>query len=616
MVQPSNQLCLTLKTNNIAIKGQFDTLLQVMKQNFAVSLLMLLILQQGLTLAGTQKQNCFNCPKFKSFLTCDTNSCDWLLLNGYWAGNTSSNTSLLVGGCPLGYCNSNESSKYLWIPADMIDRISDFVCNKTNRMGVLCGECLPGYATAINSDLLDCVPCNGQSVKRNWIFYILSFYVPHFIVFLVIILFNIRLTTGPVNAFILYAQVISTTLNLNAQGGSPISVAYGTHANAFQRSYEVPYDLFNLNLLSHLLPPFCLSESLNTLDVIALKYLEALFPVLMIVLTTLLLRCETLSKIRLSCCSCQKKCRIGTSLEQAFAAFILLAYNRLCEITVYLVTPVRVVDAAIQTVERRVYYKGDFLYNNENYAVRYKLPAYIFLVILILLPITLLHYPLKWIEKYILFKFRCLRNVYPAAKIAILLDTFQGCFKNNRRYFAGLYFALRLLLFVAYYLPVLQELLLQQVLITFYIFLIGFLQPYKNKLLNYLDISIFANMAMINVLEFYLTATNQRETDTTPLRACVIVESVLVFVPLIYLVVYLVWKITRCYHEDIRRKCSNCYQRIPGKSRSSQAKSRLNNEKALFDEICYNTIIERAAEQENDRNDLTSTGNTADTLTH
>ena len=137
MVQPSNQLCLTLRTNNIAIKGQF------------------------------QKQNCFNCPKFKSFLTCDTNSCDWLLLNGYWAGNTSSNTSLLVGGCSLGYCNFNESSKYLWIPADMIDRISDFVCNKTNRMGVLCAECLPGYATAIKSDLLDCVPCNGQSVNRN-----------------------------------------------------------------------------------------------------------------------------------------------------------------------------------------------------------------------------------------------------------------------------------------------------------------------------------------------------------------------------------------------------------------------------------------------------------------
>ena len=162
----------------------------------------------------------------------------------------------------------------------------------------------------------------------------------------------------------------------------------------------------------------------------------------------------------------------------------------------------------------------------------------------------------------------------------------------------------------------LQELLLQQVLITFYIFLIGFLQPYKNKLLNYLDISIFANMAMINVLEFYLTATNQRETDTTPLRACVIVESVLVFVPLIYLVVYLVWKITRCYHEDIRRKCSNCYQRIPGKSRSSQAKRRLNNEKALFDEISYNTIIEHTTEQENDRNDLISTCNTADTSTH
>ena len=568
-----------------------------MKQ--VMMLLMLLVLQEGLTLVGTQKQNCINCPKFKSFLTCDPNSCDWLILNGYWAGNTTSNSSLLVGGCPLGYCHFNESSAYLWIPADMTDRISDFVCNKTHRMGILCGQCLPGYAPAINSDLLDCTSCDDQSAKRHWIFYILSFYVPLFVVFLVIILFNIRLTTGPVNAFILYAQVISTTLNLNAQGGSPISVAYGAHANAFQKSYEVPYDLFNLNLLTHLLPPFCLSESLNALDVLALKYLEALFPVLMIILTTLLLRCERQSKIRLNCCSHQKCCRM--SLEHSFAAFILLAYNRLCEITIYLITPVRIVDGAIKTVEKRVYYKGDFLYNNENYVIHYKLPAYIFLVILILLPVTLLHYPLQWIEKHLLFKVRWLRNVYPSAKIAILLDTFQGCFKNNRRYFAGLYFALRLLLFVAYYLPVLQELLLQQVLITLYIFLIGFLQPYKNKLLNYLDISIFANMAIINVLEFYLTATNQRETDTTPLRACVIVESVLVFLPLIYLVVYLVWKITRRYHENIRRQCSSCYQRIPRKGQSSETKSILSNERTLYDEIRYNTLIERASEQESDR---------------
>lgn len=586
-----------------------------MTQIIAVILLLILFLQEGLPLASAaQNQKCIGCPKFKSFLTCDPQTCDWMLLNGYWAGNTSSNSSLLVGGCPPGYCYFNETSEYLWIPADMTSKIGDFICNKTNRMGVLCAQCQPGYASAINSDLLDCVPCNSEAVKTNWIYYILSFYVPHFITFLVIILFNIRLTTGPVNAFILYAQVISTTLNLNAQGGNPLGIVYGTNANAFRKSYQVPYDLFNLNVLSHLLPPFCLSNSLNALDIIALKYLEALFPVLMIILTTLLLRCQRRLNVRPNCCGCNKRFRMGTSLEHAFAAFILLAYNRLCEITIYLITPVRVVDGTIQTVESRVYFKGDLLYNDGNYAVHYKLPAFVFLVILILLPIALLHYPLRWLEKSLLFKVSCLQRVYPAANVAILLDTFQGCFRDNRRYFAGLYFAFRLLLFVAYYLPVLQELLLQQVLITLCIFLIGFLQPYKNRLLNYLDISIFTNMAIINVLEFYLTATNQRETDTTPLKVCVIFESVLVFLPLFYLVVYLPWRITRHYHDSIRKKVSICYQSM-GKSRIFPAKNVLTeDEEPLFEDVDYVIITERAAEQETNHDDSSVSNTTSPPL--
>lgn len=572
-----------------------------MKQFVTVTLLTLLVSRVGLSLAGLQKKNCVNCPKFKSFLTCDPYSCDWLLLNGYWAGNTSSNGSLLVGGCPLGYCYFNESSEYVWIPADMTEKISEFVCNETNRMGVLCGQCLPGYASAINSNLFDCVPCDGQHTKRNWIYYILSFYLPHFIAFLVIILFNVRLTTGPLNAFILFAQVISTTLNLNAQGGGPLNIAYGSHANAFQRSYQIPYDLFNLNLLSHVLPPFCLSDKLNALDIIALKYIEALFPVFMIILTMLLYQCQSRLKMKMLLCRCKKSCRLATSLEHAFAAFVLLSYNRLCEITIYLVTPVRIVDGATQTVERRVYFKGDLLYNDPDYAARYKLPAYLFLIVLIVLPIALLHYPVKWIERYLLFKVSCLKRLYPSGKIAILLDTFQGCFKDDRRYFAGFYFALRLLLFVAYYLPVLQELLLQQILVTLCIFLIGFLQPYKNKLLNYLDISIFANLAIINVLEFYLTATNQRETDTSPLRTCVIVESVLVFLPLIYLFVYLAWKITRPLHGSIREKCSNYYRMLEKTAGSSSAKrSHLANDPESCDDVSYTIITERAAEKERD----------------
>lgn len=562
-----------------------------------IQLLVLTALTTGAALNGTSTI-CDNCPDFKSFLSCDPITCDWLLLNGYWAGNTSVGGPLVVGGCPLGFCAFNASGEHVWIPSDMTHVISDFACNQTNRMGILCASCKPGFAPAINTDTFDCVPCNSRSSRVNWIYYVLSVYIPLFLVFLFIIVFNVSLTTGPLNAFILYAQVLATTLNLNAQGPGPLSLVYGAGSSAFGKSYQIPYDLFNLNLFVSLLPPYCLSETLNTLDIISLKYLEALFAILMILLITLVIRCQDRLKCasKVGCCK-RRKSKMATSLVQAFAAFVLLSYNRLCVITIVLLAPVRIVDNLIQTVERRVYYNGDILYTDSNYSVRYKLLAFLFLLLLIVLPITLLHYPVRWLE-WLVGRVRCLRRAYPAASVAILLDTFQGCFKDNRRYFAGLYLALRLLLFFAFSLTLLQQLLLQQVIITMYIFFLGFLQPYKSKYLNYLDISIFLNMALVNMLEFYVASTNQTETDTVPLMICIVFESILIFLPMAYFCCYVVWYGTRKYHHRVRQRLLQLYKKLLRKDKSAfilnqELQSADNDD--LLDELGYSVISDDSA---------------------
>ena len=189
-----------------------------------------------------------------------------------------------VGYCPYQYCLFNGSSQYVLIPHDMVTRIGDFLCNASHRMGVLCSQCMPGYAPAINYGHASvCVPCDAHSSKVNWIYYILSVYVPLLVIFLVIIVFNIRLTTGPVNSFILFAQVISTTLDINQQGLAPLYKVYGQDTDVFEKSYEIPYDFFNLDFFGNLLPPFCLHERMSTLDAIALRYVVGFFPVLVII---------------------------------------------------------------------------------------------------------------------------------------------------------------------------------------------------------------------------------------------------------------------------------------------------------------------------------------------
>ena len=368
---------------------------------------------------------------------------------------------------------------------------------------------------------------------------------------------------------ILFAQVISTTIDINQQEAAPLNLVYGEGTTAFEKSYEVPFNLFNLNLFGNLLPPFCLVDNLNTLDAISLRYVEAFFHVLIIFVTVLLLRCQRFLKVSPALPTCLQRYRFGTSLEHAFAAFVLLYYNRLCETTIYLLSPIALSNPALETVEQRAFFQGDYSFTDFDYAVRYKLPAYLITAFLLVLPIALLHYPTRWVERLV-SKVSCLRKVYPTASIAILLDTLQGCFKDNRRYFAGLYLVLRLLLLFAYLMPLLMlTLLLQEIIFIIYIFLLAVLKPYKANHLNFLDIAIFTNMALINILSWY--TVNQLQSDSISLMACIIIESILVYLPMVYLIAYLL------YHNDAKMKVTEWYRAarrcLCRKSRSQQMQS-------------------------------------------
>ena len=524
-------------------------------------LLVVMIVQRCCT-GALSSQTCEDCPIFKDFFTCNPQTCDWMLANRVWAGNTTENGSLLLAYCAPGNCFFNTSGDSLWIPHNMTHMVNEFLCNQTNRMGILCAQCQPGFGHAINSDTFECVSCTSQSSKVNWFYYILSVYLPLLVVFLIIILFNIHLTTGPANAFIIYAQAITTTLSLdfNTNAIPILSPVFGSNINtkAFLNSYQVPYNILNLDLFSNILPPFCLTADLGTLDILALKYLEALFPVMIIVAIILLLKCQSWLKISVKQCFCHYFKWKGISLPHAFAAFVLLSYNRLCQLTVYLLISEPVWNNTISTVESRVYFSGNLLSTDYNYTIRYKLPAYMILIILIVLPIILLHYPLLWLEKLVA-KVTWLHKAYPTASIAILLDTFQGCFRNNRRYFAGLYLAFRLLLFFAYYQVIPLQFLLQLVIIILYILFIAFWKPYKKVFLNYVDMSIFANMAFISCLSWYV---EDQASDSYVVPICLVFASILVYLPMLYIIAYLIWHFTSRYHERIKEKCSMLYNGI------------------------------------------------------
>ena len=226
-------------------------------------------------------------------MICDERIHEAKISRNIWMGkldpdNTTSD--YVIHSCPFHYCKAR-SLTYTPLSYNLSD--SDMCAS--NRMGVLCGECEAGYGPAVNSPNYECVLCNNTNIYANILQYGTSVYIPLVILFVSLILFDIRLTSGPANAFILYSQVITTTFSLDANGGIPVNQLLNISIdsegyNYLLQGYKYPYNIFNLNFIERLIPPFCISEEFDTLTVLLLECGVAFLPFAMIILIVIILK--------------------------------------------------------------------------------------------------------------------------------------------------------------------------------------------------------------------------------------------------------------------------------------------------------------------------------------
>ena len=481
------------------------------------------------------------------------------MIIGYWMGTvnedcSNNKTCLLVAECPPGYCRTGKT-EFLSLPRSICD-LDSVICGPQNRTGVMCGRCKDGYGPALNSDTYECVHCNitRTQIAAHAIYYILSVYLPLFVLFLAIILFNIKLTTGPANAFILYSQVISSTFDLNAGGQIQLDL-FVKHSNRYLLAYRFPYGIFNLEFFEQFIPPqyLCLGTSLNTLDILLLDYIVAFFPLLMILAVVLFYKLEA------SCCrrcvrtkkpvgqkkTLRKMFRIGDALIPAFATFILLSYTKFSLTSSYLSSSAPFYGASGRpSPPRHAYFAGQYSVDDSRYVLIYYMPAIIvFLTFVAIPPLLLLDYPLRWFEMALRRVSRLWRH-YPKDKVHIILDAFQGCYKNKWRFFAGLYFIFRLLINVTYiYANPVLKFSLQEVYCVVFALLVAFLKPYKMDyhIFNYVDSFIFLNLAIINQISLYIYSYTRNGTTPPDAKLTFAIQYILVFLPLLYMIAYVLW---------------------------------------------------------------------------
>ena len=418
--------------------------------------------------------------------------------HGIWMGQCNSNSSsLCTTYCPYGYCMYNTSlqTPQLFSPIDMSLRGTDlnqFICSPT-RNGTVCGKCLRGHSVYYNSWNFKCV--SEKYCHFGILFYLLSTIVPVSVLFIVIIIFNINFSDGNVNGLILFAQII-VMYRVSVNNTIHFLPVVSQLANALFSLYHI-YNLkfFNANALS-----FCLWKSATAMDILTVNFVTFFFAFALVFLTVFLLRSKKLANYF------PRLFMRQYTLINGLSAFFTLCYSLISATCFQILYSTNLYDDKQNSYRKVVFFEGDLMPSHGKH-IWYAALAVIFLIFIVILPpLLLIFYPLifKILNFCNLSECKiamCLSRIIPIQ----LLDSFQSPFKDNCRFFAGLYFIYRTIVLVTSTMirnpsnlyPIIE---LELVLI---IILHATIQPYKEKKHNIIDLFIFLNLAVINGITLY-----------------------------------------------------------------------------------------------------------------
>lgn len=450
--------------------------------------------------AYSEHENICSCPEqsFFGISECDYATYRAVLLPGYWAGYFDG--SFMTSTCPVGYCIDNEpanaSSKTL-LPERASQDTSEVVC-ASNRRGILCGDCAPNTSVYYHSHVtFKCGPDENCQLVKGIVLLLVSEVLPTTLTFLAVILFDIELTSGALNGFIMYMQLF-IGLHVTDIGTSSISAVT---AILFKGLGGISC-AFNLNFFSIPGLEFCLFKGANSLDLLVINYALLAYSFLLVVFTVLCLNLRCINR----------RSRVQNSKNytiHGLTGFLVLCYAKTTLTSLWILTRGHLYST---TLHRTVtFYQGNFPYFGPEH-LKYAIPALIALVFVTCLPpILLLAYPLCYKVLAALglgeSKFsQVICRVVPLEKFKPLFDAFQCDFKDNHRYFAGLYFVYRLLvlsLFVICY-----QLTHYYFSITvLFIIVLGLhivAKPYKNYWHNKLNEFLFMLIILINGITIYI----------------------------------------------------------------------------------------------------------------
>ena len=173
-----------------------------------------------------------------------------VITTGLWAGYLQE--KFATADCETSLCDYHNSTINSYgehiLPLNY-SFLNDHVC-ALHRTGALCGSCISDYTTYLHSPSYQC----GESTLCQYgpLFYILSEIIPVTGIFLVILFFNINLTSGALYSFIFYSQTV------NNHYGNTLYQLYNDPLNYFFNAFKIVYGIFDLEFFEIDQLLFCL----------------------------------------------------------------------------------------------------------------------------------------------------------------------------------------------------------------------------------------------------------------------------------------------------------------------------------------------------------------------
>ena len=497
--------------------------------------------------------NCKCGAQIAAIVKCDEKSNQSMVQLGYCMTYSYSTGETVVGGCPYNSLKADFQELYVKLPQN-ISHLNEFMCGGMDRAGTLCSHCKEGLGIPVFTITLHCLACLESF--SGWLLYIFLAVFPTTIFFLIVIIFKIRVTSAPMNAFIFSCQVLSILANAQLFIVSPFVQVMGIVLSTI-------YGFWNLDFFRFVIPSFCVSEQLTPVQVLALEYVVAFYPLLLIATTYIGVElyardCRLIvwlwRPFRRCLAFVLKRREFNFSLVHTFSSFLLLSFSKILFVSFQLLSTTNLYDPKGQVVgQTMVYYDASIGYFGSIH-LPFALLAICVLCVFVVLPaLVLLLYPTRIFQRSL----GCCRVRWLA--LHAFADTFNGYYKNgtegtrDHRYFAGLYVIFRIL-------PLLLVLennqwfvWMQAIVFSAIVSLLfALLRPYKENWINIWDSVVFALFS----LSFFWVIYAQY-IASLPFGVVGVISTA----PLIYIIAYVLLKYT-----NICRKCSvslNRYTTIP-----------------------------------------------------